>query len=85
MSLASLIIAIAVATAVPIIVLFILYTRDLYESGSFKIIALCFGWGGLMVGAAFLANTDLYERIGDFDTMVRFVAPIVEEILNFCD
>jgi RsiW-degrading membrane proteinase PrsW (M82 family) len=82
MSIASLVIAIAVATAVPIIVLFILYTRDLYESGKGKIISLCFIWGGLMVGVAFILNTDLYERIGDFDTMVRFVAPIVEEILK---
>jgi RsiW-degrading membrane proteinase PrsW (M82 family) len=77
-----LLIAIAVATAVPLIVLYIIYTLDLYGSGSFRNIALCFIWGGLMVMVAFVANTDLYERIGNFDTMVRFVAPIVEEVLK---
>jgi RsiW-degrading membrane proteinase PrsW (M82 family) len=82
MSLGPLIIAIAVATAVPLIVLYVIYTLDLYGTGSFKTVALCFVWGGLMVGAAFIANTDLYDRIGDFDTMVRFVAPIVEELLK---
>ncbi len=82
MSIASLIIAIAVATAVPLVVLFILYTRDLYESGSYNLIALCVAWGGLMVGAAFILNTEIYGRVGDIDAMIRFVAPIVEEILK---
>jgi hypothetical protein len=68
-----LLIAIAVATAVPLIVLYIIYTLDLYGSGSFRNIALCFIWGGLMVMVAFVANTDLYERIGNFDTMVMML------------
>jgi RsiW-degrading membrane proteinase PrsW (M82 family) len=82
MSTVPLLIAIAVATAVPLIVLYIIFTLDLYGTGDFKNIALCFVWGGLMVGVAYVANTDLYDRIGDYDTMVRFVAPVVEEILK---
>ncbi|MFZ0544268.1 MAG: PrsW family glutamic-type intramembrane protease [Candidatus Promineifilaceae bacterium] len=82
MTIGPLIIAIAVATAVPLIVLYLIYTRDLYGTGSFNRIALCFGWGGLMVGAAYLANNILYRQIGSFDTTVRFVAPVVEEILK---
>lgn len=82
MSTVPLIIAIALATAVPIIVLYIIYTLDLYGTGDFSNIRLCFIWGALMVGVAFVANTSLYERIGDYDAMIRFVAPIVEEILK---
>lgn len=82
MSTVPLIIAIALATAVPIIVLYIIYTLDLYGTGDFSNIRLCFIWGALMVGVAYIANTSLYERIGDYDAMIRFVAPIVEEILK---
>ncbi|MCI0399370.1 MAG: PrsW family intramembrane metalloprotease [Chloroflexi bacterium] len=78
----SVIIAAAVATAVPLIVLYVIYTLDLYGSGSFKSVGLCFAWGGFAVLLAFYANNDLYARIGDYDAMVRFVAPIVEELLK---
>ena len=82
MSTLPLIIAIALATAVPIIALYIINTLDLYRTGDKFNITLSFIWGALMVLVAFVANTDLYERIGDFDAMIRFVAPIIEEILK---
>lgn len=82
MSLGPLIIAIALATAVPIIVLYIIFTLDLYGTGNFSNIAICFGWGGLMVAVAYFANTGVYERIGNYDAMIRFVAPIIEELLK---
>lgn len=82
MSTIPLLIAIALATAVPIIVLYIIFTLDLYGTGEFSNIAICFIWGGFMVGVAYIANTGVYERIGDYDAMIRFVAPIIEELLK---
>ena len=73
MTLGPLIIAIALATAVPIIVLYIIYTLDFYGTGDFSNIALCLVWGGLMVGVAYVANTSLYDRIGDYDAMIACI------------
>lgn len=79
----STIVALLIATAVPLVFLYIVYTLDLYNTGSFRTIALCFIWGGLAVLPAFVVNRNLvYEQDIDYVTLVRYAAPIVEEILK---
>lgn len=79
----STIVAIVIATAVPLIFLYVLSTFDLYESGNVRNIALSFIWGGLSVLPAFVVNTFLVrEQNVDYNNLVRYAAPIVEEILK---
>lgn len=77
------IISLLIATAIPLIALYIIYTRDLYSTGAFKIIALCFGWGAVAFGLAFVINRFLLNSIGvDWTIVVQYIAPIEEEILK---
>jgi RsiW-degrading membrane proteinase PrsW (M82 family) len=77
------IIALIVATAIPLIFLYILYSLDLYKTGAFGYIVLCFLWGGLAFLGAYLINPLVVDTgLLSWDAMVRFSAPIVEEILK---
>lgn len=46
------IMALVIATLVPLVVLYIVYTLDLYGTGAFRNIALAFVWGGISVALA---------------------------------
>jgi RsiW-degrading membrane proteinase PrsW (M82 family) len=77
------ILALAIAVIIPIVILFIIYTQDLYCTGSFRYVIFSFLWGTLAFAVAavinrFLFGSDLFDRL----TILRFVAPFEEEILK---
>lgn len=77
------IISLIIATVIPITALFIIYTRDLYSTGSFRYVVYCFIWGGVAFAIASLTNRFLIQNeIIDRMLVLRFVAPIEEEILK---
>ncbi len=78
-----LIIALAIATIVPLVFLYVIYTLDLYGTGSFRLIIACFVWGGVAFGLAFAINSAMlqYDLVTK-DTFERLSAPIIEEILK---
>jgi protease PrsW len=76
-------IALLIATAVPLIFLYIIYRLDLYKTGTFHFIIACFVWGGLAFVSAYYINPFIGGVSSlDWETIVRFVAPISEEILK---
>lgn len=87
-----LIVAGIIAVLLPMLFLYIIYALDLYASGSFRTVALCFGWGMVAFGLAYVVNTAinghlLQDAMGmDFfralNVTVVLVAPITEEILK---
>lgn len=82
MSLA-IVIGIIVATAVPIVVLFMIRKLDLYGTGSFRTVIMCFVWGVIAFGISYGLNTlSLTYDLVTFDTFRRFTAPIIEEIFK---
>src|SRR5512142_1235110 len=77
------IIALVIATAIPLIVLYIIYTLDLYKTGAFRSVLLCFAWGGAAFAGAYFTNRTIYlNHLASSDNIVMFVAPVVEEILK---
>ena len=78
------IIAILVASAIPLVFLFVIYGLDLYKTGEFRSVILCFIWGGIAFGGAYYINPAVGKYLHlDWNTqVVRFSAPIVEEILK---
>ncbi|HET7377560.1 MAG TPA: PrsW family glutamic-type intramembrane protease, partial [Anaerolineae bacterium] len=72
-----------VAIVIPLGFLYLVRWLDLYASGSFKTVLICFAWGwvafllALQTNNAVLTNTDI-----EFITVLTFVAPIVEEIFK---
>ena len=78
-----LIIAFLTATAIPLICLGIIYTRNLYSTSQIEIVALCFGWGLASFLIASQVNSFiLTEARLDTQTLARYVAPITEEIIK---
>jgi RsiW-degrading membrane proteinase PrsW (M82 family) len=73
------ILASIVAIAVPIAFLFLVRWLDLYASGSFKAVVICFGWGLAAYFLAFQVNTFLLPFVG-LGLILTLFAPIVEEI-----
>jgi RsiW-degrading membrane proteinase PrsW (M82 family) len=77
------VIAFAVAILIPLIFLFVVKSFDFYQTGSAKFIIYSSVWG---IAAYFLAarinpaliNHDVFST----GTVVRFVAPVIEEILK---
>jgi RsiW-degrading membrane proteinase PrsW (M82 family) len=77
------ILALAIAVIIPIIILFIIYTQDLYGTGSFRYVVLSFFWGAVAFSAAafinrFLIGSGIFERL----TILQYIAPFEEEILK---
>ncbi len=80
---ALLIIGYAVATLIPLFALYIIYSLDLYKTGNFRFVLLCFAFGGLAVWGAGQVNQYLYNnRILTYSEIVRFAAPVIEELLK---
>jgi RsiW-degrading membrane proteinase PrsW (M82 family) len=83
-------VALVIATAVPLIVLYIIYTLDLYGTGSFRWVGYCFVWGGAAVGIAYFLNTSAfnflaangYNRLEAEQAVIRYAAPVIEELLK---
>lgn len=77
------IIALTVATSIPLVFLYAVYTLDLYRTGSFRFILLCFAWGGMAYGlSALVAGAMLAAGWITRDQLIRISAPIVEEIIK---
>lgn len=76
-------IAFLIATAIPLLCLGIIYTRNLYSTSQIKSVMLCFGWGLISFLIAAQVNTfiQLEARI-DSQILGRYVAPITEEIIK---
>jgi len=87
-----LIVAGLIAILLPLLFLWVVWAFDLYSSGQFRTVALCFAWGFVAFGLAFGFNTLIRDRVlvGPLGmdwhratgVVVVLVAPIVEEILK---
>lgn len=90
----STVLALVIATTIPIGVLFAIYRLDLYASSAFRIVALSFVWGMLAYAGAAALNPVLRVwwngwlvstlAVGPLSPIqgIRFVAPVVEEALK---
>ncbi len=77
------ILALLVATLIPGIYLLFMTTRDLYQTGSRRIIIICFVWGMLAYFMATKVNPLMVNYGGlSWEQVVRFGAPVAEEILK---
>jgi RsiW-degrading membrane proteinase PrsW (M82 family) len=77
------VLALAIATFIPIIILFIIYTQDLYKTGTFRFVVLSFLWGTIAFAIVAFINrlligNNIFERL----TVLQFIAPFEEEILK---
>ena len=77
------ILALAIATLVPLIILYVIYTLDLYKTGNFKYVLLCVACGIAAYLIAKQVNYQLYIRsILERKEIIRYAAPVIEEILK---
>ena len=77
------IIALVIATIIPLVVLYIIYTLDLYKTGTFRYVLMCFAWGGAAFAGAYFTNRYIYTHgLVTRENIQRFSAPVVEEILK---
>jgi len=79
----TIIIALSIATLIPVVVFFLVRKADAFETGNLRFMVASFIWG---ITAYFLAaqiNPSLIDQgIANHDSLVRFYAPIIEEILK---
>jgi RsiW-degrading membrane proteinase PrsW (M82 family) len=76
-------ISLAIATAVPLVSFYVIHKLDLYRTGSFRLILLCFAWGAVVFALATqINNATLDYQLVTYETFQRFTAPIVEETLK---
>ncbi|MBM3153503.1 MAG: PrsW family intramembrane metalloprotease [Chloroflexi bacterium] len=73
--------ALVIATAIPLVTLFIIYKLDLYKTGAFRFVLLSFFTGSVAYFLAAQINP-LSLKWLDYTSMVRYLAPVVEEILK---
>ncbi|MBN1303546.1 MAG: PrsW family intramembrane metalloprotease [Anaerolineales bacterium] len=78
------ILGLILAFTIPLVFLVIVYKLDFYQTGQFRFILLSFGWGLTAYYLAVIANRSLTDFSGftDWDTVVRFYAPPLEEIFK---
>jgi hypothetical protein len=76
-------IAFIVAALIPLSFLFVVKSFDFYQTGSAKFIVYSGAWGILSYFSAAQINPALVEHdVFSTDTVVRFAAPVIEEILK---
>jgi RsiW-degrading membrane proteinase PrsW (M82 family) len=76
-------IAFIVAALIPLSFLFVVKSFDFYQTGSAKFIVYSGAWGILSYFSAAQINPALVEHdVFSTDTLVRFAAPVIEEILK---
>lgn len=75
------ILAIVIAMAVPIVFLALVRWLDLYASGSFRQVLLCFAWGAVAFFLALQVNSFIGGFVG-FTSLATLVAPVIEEIVK---
>ena len=82
------VIALLIATGIPIIFLVVIYTLDLYASRAFRLVLICFAWGGLGgLGLSYVFNSyvalPIIYTLGLSQVFLYVLfAPIAEEILK---
>ncbi len=77
------VVALAAATIVPLAFLYVVKALDFYQTGSWRFIAMSAVWGALAYMLAGRINTAFVDRgVVSVDTLVRFLAPVVEEVLK---
>lgn len=80
------------AILLPLLFLYIIYALDLYSSGRFRTVALCFVWGLVAFGISLAINTGIknlalegWLHMGPYQALaliIVLVAPIVEELVK---
>jgi RsiW-degrading membrane proteinase PrsW (M82 family) len=76
-------VALLIATLIPIAVLVAVRKVDKYQTGAFRFVLGSFIWGVLAYFMAAQINPRLVDLgIADYNSLVRFYAPIIEEILK---
>ena len=76
-------IALAIATLIPLLVLVVIRALDLYQTGAFRIVLLCLAWGGIAYAGPYFINRFVYFRgLVDIEDLPRYFAPVAEEILK---
>ena len=79
----TIIIALSIATLIPLVVLIFVRKVDMYETGNFHFVVSSFIWGLIAYFIAAQINPLLVAQgIADYNSLVRFYAPIIEEILK---
>jgi RsiW-degrading membrane proteinase PrsW (M82 family) len=77
------VIALLIASLIPVAVLYVIYTLDLYKTGTFRYILLSFFWGLIAYELAAQINPAMMDWGWiSRDNVLRYSAPIVEEILK---
>jgi RsiW-degrading membrane proteinase PrsW (M82 family) len=77
------IVSLFIATIIPLIFLYIIYTLDLYHTGAFRYVIICFLWGGLAFAGASVTNRFIYDHgWASRNNIIQYVAPVVEETLK---
>lgn len=78
------IIALLVATLIPLGVLWFIRSRNMYQTGSFRMVLGSFLWGILAYGVAALFNSQILLGMGivNTSTLVKLITPWQEEILK---
>ena len=76
--------ALLIATAIPLLFLYLIHTLDLYGTGSSRAIILSFCWGAVSVFIAFAVYQPVHDRLGLFDdvSLLVYFAPFLEETLK---
>lgn len=77
------IIALILATVVPLAAFFVIRQLDLYQTGSIPWVVGSFFWGVAAFGGAYVANTAMLNAgLVSPDVFRRYTAPIIEEVLK---
>ena len=80
----TIVVALLIATAAPLVVLYLVLALDLYATGSPRAIALAFSWGAASVFIALCAYRLIRQGVGDLGEapLFLYIAPILEETLK---
>ncbi|MCB8942487.1 MAG: PrsW family intramembrane metalloprotease [Ardenticatenaceae bacterium] len=78
------ILSMVVATAIPLVALYLIYQLDLYASRSYQLVIASFVWGGVAVGITLVLANQLVFGLELLDTVTlsRYVAPVTEEVVK---
>ncbi len=83
MNIVGIVLGLIFSSIFPLLFLVIIRTLDFYQTGRSRSIWISFGWGMLACVLAFLINRSLQSfGLLDRDTIIRFEAPVLEEILK---
>lgn len=73
-----------IAALIPLAVLYVIRTLDLYQMGSFRTVLLCLCWGLVAYSMSYVFSIQvlLNQRILVYEQITRFAAPVYEEIFK---